>query len=133
MEWKKPTAQKAFDNDWRWRTLAQRSSLLFACAAVLEEQKEVLADLLCLENGKLYADALAFDVAILVGIVSYFVSLVDKLSGEFYKQGAIYSSVIYGREHCIETLRSWARAKGLGSERIRHGEDSKIFLGGRTW
>ncbi|KAL1846911.1 hypothetical protein Plec18167_001545 [Paecilomyces lecythidis] len=89
------TAQKAFDQDWRWRSPAQRSSLLFECAAALEKRKEELAELLCLENGKPYADALAFDVAFLVGIFRYFASLVDKLPGEFYDQGSTYSSVIY--------------------------------------
>lgn len=88
-------AQKAFDDDWRWRTPAQRSALLFACATALERHKKELAELLCLENGKPCSDALSFDVAFLVGIFRYFASLVDKLPGEFYDQGATYTSVIY--------------------------------------
>ncbi|KAF2093052.1 dehydrogenase [Rhizodiscina lignyota] len=87
------TAQAAFE-EWRKTTLAARSQVLFQCAAVLEEHKQELAELLCSENGKPVADALAFDVNFVVTIFRYFGSLVDKLPGEFYDSGPVYRTVV---------------------------------------
>ncbi|CAL5869032.1 uncharacterized protein PFLUO_LOCUS3260 [Penicillium psychrofluorescens] len=88
-------AQAAFENDWRWRSPMERSALLFACADALSSRKEEIAEILCLENGKPYADALQFDVNFLIGVFKYFASLVDKLPGEHYDQGPTCSSVYY--------------------------------------
>ena len=68
---------------------------MLKCAAALDEHKEELAELLCLENGKPYLDALAFDLTFLVKIFQYFGSLVDKLPSEFYDQGSVYATVVY--------------------------------------
>lgn len=88
-------AQQAFETDWRWRTSLERGQLLLQCAAKLEEHAEELAVLLCMENGKPFQDALAFDVRFLVAVFRYFGSLIDKLPGEFYDQGSVYTTVIY--------------------------------------
>ncbi|KAJ9604542.1 hypothetical protein H2200_010655 [Cladophialophora chaetospira] len=88
-------AQKAYETDWRWRSPAERSALLFKCADALEPHKDELAELLCLENGKPKQDALAFDINFLVGIFRFFASICDKLPGEFYQRGSVNATVIY--------------------------------------
>ena len=88
-------AQKAYETDWRWRSPAERSALLFRCADALEPHRDELAELLCLENGKPKQDALAFDINFLVSIFRFFASLCDKLPGEFYQRGSVNATVIY--------------------------------------
>jgi len=88
-------AQAAFDNDWRWRTPYERSQYLFRCADSLDAHADELAEILCLENGKPLVDARNGDVRFLTGVFRYFASLVDKLPGEVYDQGAVYGTVIY--------------------------------------
>lgn len=88
-------AQAAFDKTWRWTSPTQRSMLLFECANALERHKEEIAELLCLENGKPYLDALAGDTTVLILIFRYYASIVDKLPGDHHDQGAFYTSVIY--------------------------------------
>lgn len=87
-------SQKAFES-WRGLPPMQRGALLIKCADALEARKEELAQVLCLENGKPYQDALMFDVGFLVGVFRYFGSLVDKLPSEFYDRGSMYSTVLY--------------------------------------
>ena len=87
-------SHKAFETDWRWRTATERGVLLLKCAEKLEENKEELAELLCMENGKPKQDALSYDVTFLVGVFRYFGSLVDKLPTEFYDRGSVYTSVV---------------------------------------
>lgn len=88
-------SQAAFDHDWRWRYPSERGALLLQVADKLDENKEELARLLCMENGKPYLDALAFDLTFLVKVFKYFGSLVDKLPSEFYDQGSVYVSVVH--------------------------------------
>ncbi len=86
-------AHEAYQSDWRWRTPAERGTLLLKCADELEKHSEELAELLCLENGKPMQDALMFDVRFVVQIFRYFGSLIDKLPTEFYDQGNVYCQV----------------------------------------
>ena len=88
-------AQKAYETNWRWRSPAERSVLLFKCADALEPHKDELAELLCLENGKPKQDALMFDINFLVGVFRFFASICDKLPGEFYQRGSVNATVIY--------------------------------------
>ncbi|QKX63093.1 uncharacterized protein TRUGW13939_10261 [Talaromyces rugulosus] len=88
-------AETVFQNDWRWRSPTQRSQLLFRCADALEEHKEEIAEILTLENGKPYLDALNGDVLFLFSIFRYFASIVDKLPGEVHDQGSLYTTVLY--------------------------------------
>lgn len=88
-------AKAAFDNDWRWRSPGQRSTLLFECANRLEGHKQEIAELLCLENGKPYLDALQGDTTTLIMLFRYYASIVDKLPGNHHDQGAFYTSVLY--------------------------------------
>lgn len=88
-------AQKAFDNDWRWRSPAERSAYLFKCAEALEPHREELAELLCMENGKPKADAHSFDTSAMVNIFRLFASICDKIPGEFHQRGPVNQTVIY--------------------------------------
>jgi acyl-CoA reductase-like NAD-dependent aldehyde dehydrogenase len=88
--------EQAYQTDWRWRSPSERSQYLFRCADAFEPHRAELAELLCLENGKPYLDALAFDINFLIAVFRYFASLVDKLpSGSFFERGPINSTVIY--------------------------------------
>lgn len=88
-------AEKVFQSDWRWRSPTQRSQLLFKCADLLEQNKEEIAEILTLENGKPYLDAMDGDVFFLYSIFRYFASIVDKLPGEVHDQGSLYTTVFY--------------------------------------
>lgn len=79
---------------WRWRSPTERSLLLFKCADAVEKHAEELAELLCLENGKPYQDALMFDVKFVSEIFRYYGSIVDKLPSEFYDRGSVYCQVV---------------------------------------
>ena len=87
-------AHRAFQDDWRWRTPAERAALLLRGADVLEAHADELAELVCLENGKPVADARLHDVGFLVGIFRFFGSLADKLPGDFYDTGSVYASTV---------------------------------------
>ena len=50
-------AHRAFETDWRWRTWAERATLLLRGADVLEEHADELALLESRENGKPVQDA----------------------------------------------------------------------------
>lgn len=88
-------AEQAFQKNWRYLSPTQRSNILFKCAAALEARKEEIAEILTLENGKPYLDALNGDVSFLYSVFRYFASIVDKLPGEVYDHGATYSTVLY--------------------------------------
>ncbi|KAF8852632.1 dehydrogenase [Acephala macrosclerotiorum] len=80
-------AEKAYQSDWRWRSPLERASFLLKIADEVEKHSEELAEILCLENGKPYQDALNFDVRFAVEIFRYFGGLVGKLLGEMYEVG----------------------------------------------
>ncbi|MFJ6728000.1 aldehyde dehydrogenase family protein [Streptomyces sp. NPDC091281] len=87
-------AHHAFTTDWRWRAPAERAALLLRGADVLADHADELAALVSEENGKPVADARLHDVGFLIGVLRFFGSLVDKLPGEFYDSGAIYTSTV---------------------------------------
>lgn len=57
-------ADKAFHNDWRWRSPRERSLLLFKAADRLEAHFDELASLLSLENGKPVSQAREGDIPV---------------------------------------------------------------------
>jgi acyl-CoA reductase-like NAD-dependent aldehyde dehydrogenase len=87
-------AHRAFQDDWRWRTPAERAALLLRGADVLEAHADELAELVCRENGKPVADARLHDIGFLVGIFRFFGSLADKLPSDFYDTGSVYASTV---------------------------------------
>ncbi len=88
-------AQQAFEQDWRWRSRAERSRILLDGAAVLEAHADELAELVSRENGKPIIDAHDVDIRLLVGDFRFFASLVDKLPDELYDQGNLYIKVVH--------------------------------------
>ena len=86
-------SQAAFE-EWRWRSPFERGALLLKCSDELTKHREELAELLCLENGKPYQDALAMDVNFLIGVFRYFGSLIDKLPTQFFDQGSVLCTVV---------------------------------------
>ena len=88
-------ANEAYSKDWRWRSRTERSRILFACAAELDKHLDDLAVLLCLENGKPVAAARMFDLNFLSGIFRYYAGLVDKLPGELFDGGSVYTNVFH--------------------------------------
>jgi acyl-CoA reductase-like NAD-dependent aldehyde dehydrogenase len=87
-------AHRAFTDDWRWRTPADRARLLLQGADVLEAHAGELTDLVCQENGKPVADARLHDIGFLTGIFRFYGSLVDKLPSDFYDTGSVYASTV---------------------------------------
>jgi acyl-CoA reductase-like NAD-dependent aldehyde dehydrogenase len=85
-------AHRAFETDWRWRTWAERATLLLRGADVLEQHADELALLELRESRKPVQDARQNDISFLIAIFRFFGSLIDKLSTEFYDKGAIYTS-----------------------------------------
>jgi acyl-CoA reductase-like NAD-dependent aldehyde dehydrogenase len=77
-------AHRAFRTGWRWRSADERARLLLACADVLEDHADELAEILSEENGKPVADARGNDINFLTYVVRYFASIVDKLPGDFH-------------------------------------------------
>ncbi|CZR57242.1 related to aldehyde dehydrogenase [Phialocephala subalpina] len=86
-------AEKAYQSDWRWRSPLERATFLLKIADELEKHSEELAEILCLENGKPYQDALNFDVKFASAIFRYFGGLIGKLPGEMYEAGGVYVQV----------------------------------------
>ena len=62
-------ARKAFEGDWSKLTSSERGNLLLKLANLIEENKEVLAQLESLDNGKPYQRALEDDIP---GVADYF-------------------------------------------------------------
>ena len=87
------TAKKAYE-EWRWVSPSQRAMYLNKAADHLEAHFEELAQLLSAENGKPVAQARDYDINFLVLVFRYFGSLIDKLPGEFYNKGSVYTSVL---------------------------------------
>jgi acyl-CoA reductase-like NAD-dependent aldehyde dehydrogenase len=87
-------AHRAFQEDWRWRTPAERAGLLLRGADVLEAHADELAALVSQENGKPVSDARLHDIGFLTGIFRFFGSLVDKLPSDFYDTGGVYASTV---------------------------------------
>ena len=88
-------AHRAFTRDWSRRAPADRAGLLLRCADVLAEHADELAALESRENGKPVADARLHDLGFLIGVFRFFGSLADKLPGEFYDGGNIYTATVY--------------------------------------
>src|ERR1700756_281767 len=76
-------AHRAFTTDWRWRSNDERGRLLLACADVIEQHADELAEIESLENGKPVTDARIMDINFLIGVFRYFGNIVDKVPGAF--------------------------------------------------
>ena len=61
-------AHRAFQDNWRWRSPAERAGLVLRGADVLEAHADELAELVSRENGKPVADARLHDIGFLIDI-----------------------------------------------------------------
>lgn len=78
-------ARRAFD-DGRWSKLPvqRRKDVLFKLIASIEQHREELALLECLDVGKPIADALNLDVTMAIGTLKYNAEAADKFHGKVY-------------------------------------------------
>lgn len=65
------TAHRCFTNDWRWRTVAERASIIAKAASLMRERAESLAQCMTLEMGKLSSQA-RYEVNLSADILSYY-------------------------------------------------------------
>ncbi|KAK8173859.1 aldehyde dehydrogenase [Phyllosticta citrichinensis] len=76
-------AKKAFKSSaWRSLSTAERGDLMFKLVSLIEEHKEVLATIDCLDNGKPYSVALNEDLAETTGTLKYYAGYADKIHGQ---------------------------------------------------
>ncbi|KAI0383237.1 dehydrogenase [Hypomontagnella monticulosa] len=87
-------SQVAYTKRWRPLSHTERASYLLRCADELEKHIDELATILCMENGKPFQDAKAFDCNILVQLFRFFGSVVGKLPSQFYDRGSLYTTVV---------------------------------------
>lgn len=76
-------ARKAFENGpWPTMTATQRGRLMFKLADLIEKNRESLARLETLDNGKVYKDSLNVDLPLTVACYRYFAGWADKIQGK---------------------------------------------------
>jgi aldehyde dehydrogenase (NAD+) len=76
-------ARKAFeDGPWPRMSASERGRLINRLADLIEENKEELAALEALDNGKTYRDALGADLALTVKCYRYYAGWADKIHGK---------------------------------------------------
>src|SRR5205823_8856760 len=76
-------ARKAFeDGPWRQLSAAERGRLLNRLADLIEQNKEELAALESLDNGKPYRDSRAADLPLTVKCYRYYAGWADKIHGK---------------------------------------------------
>ena len=71
-----------YDSPWRRMTPADRGKIISDYANKLEEESESIAQLVTLENGKLYKDALSSDAGGAVNTFRYYAGWATKIEGE---------------------------------------------------
>lgn len=75
-------ARQALDGPWAKLTPAQRGTLIWRLADLLEERAEEFAQLESLDQGKPQAAALAADIPLAVGQLRYMAGWADKIGGK---------------------------------------------------
>ncbi len=65
-------ARTAFDRDWRWRPVSERSRMLNEAARVIRQNSEELAQLVAMQTGILLSDARNVDVEECIQSFNYF-------------------------------------------------------------
>ena len=75
-------AREAFDRGpWRKMDARDRGRLMYRLADLMEEEKETLAALETLDNGKPINDALAADIPLAIDCIRYYAGWADKIQG----------------------------------------------------
>ncbi|OMJ73602.1 hypothetical protein SteCoe_27679 [Stentor coeruleus] len=75
-------ARKAFDGPWRQVTAVQRSELLYKLADLIEKNKEELAQMETLDNGKPITDSREVDLPSVISVYKYYAGFTDKIFGK---------------------------------------------------
>lgn len=95
-------ANKAFKNVWKKVAAAERGRLLNKLADLMERDKEELATLEALDNGKSYVIARDVDITDSIGCFRYFAGWADKIHGHTIE--TTYDKVCYTRHEPIGTV-----------------------------
>lgn len=80
-------AKTAFDRDWRWRPVNQRSRMLNEAARVIRQHSEELAQLVAVQTGMLLSEARNVDVEECIQTFRYFGSAAVTLPNGFVDGG----------------------------------------------
>ena len=76
-------ARKAFDKGpWRKTNARERGRILYKLADLIEQNKEELAKLESLDNGKPLADSMAADLPLVIDCYRYYAGWADKIEGK---------------------------------------------------
>ena len=76
-------ARDAFDNGpWRTMDARDRGALMYRLADLIEEEKEELAALETLDNGKPIRDSLNADIPLVIDCLRYYAGYADKIHGQ---------------------------------------------------
>ncbi|CAG8475399.1 3103_t:CDS:2 [Ambispora leptoticha] len=75
-------ATKAFNNDWQYVAGKERGQLLYKLAELMERDREELAELEALDNGKAYATAKNVDLQLTIETIRYYAGWADKIHGK---------------------------------------------------
>jgi aldehyde dehydrogenase (NAD+) len=75
-------ARHAFENNWKYVNGSTRRDLLYKLAELVEANKEELATLESLDNGKPFSESLNVDLHLLVKCLKYYAGWADKIQGK---------------------------------------------------
>eukprot|EP00948_MAST-09A_sp_MAST-9A-sp1_P004222 g4222.t1 len=77
-------ARRAFAKNSEWRTMdaSKRGYLLYRLADLIERDREYLAKLECLDNGKPLGEAFSMDLALVIKTFRYYAGWTDKIGGK---------------------------------------------------
>ena len=76
-------ARKAFDGGpWRKMNARQRGKLMYRLADLIEEEKDELAALESLDNGKPISDSRSADLPLVIDCLRYYAGFADKIHGD---------------------------------------------------
>ncbi|KAF9250845.1 hypothetical protein LCP9604111_3049 [Penicillium roqueforti] len=100
-------AQECFTDDWRRRTIAERSEVLHRVARLMSDRSEHMATLITKEMGKLYTQALA-EVSLSVDILTYYATNAEEfLKGTTIHEHGASSEVICEPFGIILAIEPW--------------------------
>ncbi|KAI8648202.1 Aldedh domain-containing protein [Fusarium keratoplasticum] len=74
-------ARRAFEGPWSELPAAERGNLLMKLASLIDRDRELLASIDAMDNGKTFSAALNVDIAASHNVFKYYAGAADKLSG----------------------------------------------------
>lgn len=103
-------AKKAFEfhSEYRQMDATRRAALLFKLADLMERDIVYLASLECLNNGKIYSDAINGDLPTAIAALRFFAGAADKVSGNVLpSDGKTFSYTRYEPVGVIGAIIPW--------------------------